>query len=161
MGEKRGKKKRGPELSEKEKKLVKSYDDRLKRLQADFENYRKRIAKEKEEMMGKADVRVIASILPFLDELEIATQSAARSIDSDMGRGVLLLYEKFLDTLRKSGVREIDVLGRKADPFTCEVAVEEESDKEEGTVVRVIRKGYALRGNVIRHAIVSVAKRKR
>lgn len=161
MEGKRGKRKKEPRLSAKERKLVKGYENRLKRLQADFMNYRRRMATEREELMGRADARVIESLLPFLDGLEIATQSARKSIDDGMKGGVLLLYEKFLGIMKKNGVMEIDVLGKKADPFTCEIVREEESDREEGTVVKVIRKGYVLRDHVIRHAMVSVAKRKR
>ncbi|MBI4399460.1 nucleotide exchange factor GrpE [Candidatus Micrarchaeota archaeon] len=141
------------------KKQVEELTEHLKRLQAEFENYKKRVAKEREETRRLASKDLVVKLLPFLDEFELSLKAFARSKDENH-KGLKLLHENLLSILRREGLDEIKSLGEKFDPYAHEVANMEESDKEEGTVVGVIRKGYVLNGNVIRHALVSVAKMK-
>lgn len=130
--------------------------DRFLRLRADFDNYRKRMAREREEQARRALAEPILELLPVLDNLERALESPAGG--EELRRGVELTAKQFVDTLRRFGLAEIPALGQPFDPQVHEAVAREESpDVEEATVVGELARGYWLDGRLLRPAMVRVA----
>jgi molecular chaperone GrpE len=128
------------------------YLDDLKRLQAEFDNYRKRMMREQTEIAGRAGARVIERLLPVLDNFE---RALAHSDDD----GIMLLHKDLISVLGGEGLRAIDAEGQAFDPNLHEaVESHEAEDVEEPTVVKVYRTGYELNGKVLRPAMVVVAR---
>ena len=137
-----------------------SYLDDLRRLQADFDNYRKRMLREQTARIASASQALVARLLPVLDNFELAVSHAEQSRDFDrMLKGVEMVYGELREVLQAEGLVKIEAEGKPFDPERHEavVAVEQE-DAEPGTVVDVVRTGYELRGKVLRPAMVKVAK---
>ncbi|MGI6704467.1 MAG: nucleotide exchange factor GrpE [Clostridia bacterium] len=138
------------------------YYNRLLRLQADFDNYRKRIAREKEEMYGYVAGEIILDFLGVLDNMERAALSAAGQ-DCDCGsaslrEGIEMVVKQLREILSKYHVEEIPAEGEKFDPnFHHAVMQVKDTDKEEGTVLEVLQKGYMIKTRVLRPSIVKVA----
>ena len=146
-------------MDEKDTKLV-ELTEHLQRVAAEFDNYKKRVEKEKSEQVGVGNARMIAKLLPFLDEFELACIAAEKSSDEILKNGMKLMYEKFSGLLENEGLQAMNPVGEKFDPYRHEAAMQENVEgKEEGTIVRVIRKGYLLNGKILRHAMVSVCKK--
>jgi molecular chaperone GrpE len=116
--------------------------------------------KEKSESEGRGCAKIIEKMLPILDEFEIALLSAEKSPDETLRNGMTLMYGKLRGILEKEGLTEMVPLGEKFDPYRHEAVMREESDEPDGTIVKVIRKGYLLNGKILRHAMVGVAKGK-
>jgi molecular chaperone GrpE len=131
--------------------------DRMLRLQAEFDNYKKRTAKEKEQLVHSAEGRLMKRMLPVYEEIGLAEKEAGKLHDESLKKGILLVLSKLRSSFEKEGLQEMRLDGEKADPFRHEIAMKEESDKPEGAIVRVIQKGYLFRGEVLRHAVVSVS----
>ncbi len=146
---------------EAERKRADEYLTRLKYLQADFENYEKRVKREREDLVKMSSERVVAKILPLLDELQIALVESRKLKDAEAFiKGLEIILANLLDLLRQEGVEGIEALGRKFDPLKHEVVAFIETDSvEENTVVRELRRGYLLHGRVIRPSVVEVAKK--
>ena len=137
-----------------------SYLDDLRRLQADFDNYRKRTLREQTTRAASASQALVARLLPVLDNFELAVSSAERSRDFDrMLKGVEMVFGELREVLEAEGLVRIEAEGKPFDPERHEavIAVEEE-DTEPGMVVDIVRAGYELRGKVLRPAMVKVAK---
>ena len=137
-----------------------SYLDDLRRLQADFDNYRKRTLREQTARAAAASQALVARLLPVLDNFELAVSSAERSRDFDrMLKGVEMVFGELREVLEAEGLVRIEAEGKPFDPERHEavIAVEEE-DSEPGMVVDIVRAGYELRGKVLRPAMVKVAK---
>jgi molecular chaperone GrpE len=137
-----------------------SYLDDLRRLQADFDNYRKRTLREQTAMAASASQALVAKLLPVLDNFELAVSAAEQSRDFDrMLKGVEMVFGELREVLQGEGLVKIEAEGKPFDPERHEavVAVEQE-DTEPGTVVDIVRTGYELRGKVLRPAMVKVAK---
>jgi molecular chaperone GrpE len=137
-----------------------SYLDDLRRLQADFDNYRKRTLREQTARAASASQTLVAKLLPVLDNFELAVSSAEQSRDFDrMLKGVEMVFGELREVLQGEGLVKIEAEGKPFDPERHEavVAVEQE-DTEPGTVVDIVRTGYELRGKVLRPAMVKVAK---
>ena len=137
-----------------------SYLDDLRRLQADFDNYRKRTLREQTARAASASQALVARLLPVLDNFELAVSSAERSRDFDrMLKGVEMVFGELREVLEGEGLVKIEAEGKPFDPERHEavVAVEQE-DTEPGTVLDIVRTGYELRGKVLRPAMVKVAK---
>ena len=133
-------------------------DDRLLRLAADFENYKKRAAREREEYVARANERLLKELLPILDDLERALAAAERHEEGQLEDGVRLTYKSLASLLERNGVQEIDAAG-KFDPHVHEALLQQPAeDKESGDVIDVIQKGYTLGGRVVRPARVIVAE---
>jgi len=153
------------ELKEVKKELEKcqkekeDYLEGWKRERADFLNYQKRQKEAIERVSEKAIESLIKELLEVLDGLELGIKSIK---EKEVSQGINLIKEKFLGILKKYGVEEIEIIGKKFDPFCCEVVGEVESDdKEPETVVSVVRKGYQLKDSVIlRPAKVKITKKK-
>jgi molecular chaperone GrpE len=137
-----------------------SYLDDLRRLQADFDNYRKRTLREQTARTASASQALVARLLPVLDNFELAVSSAEQSRDFDrMLKGVEMVFGELREVLESEGLVRIEAEGKPFDPERHEavIAVEEE-DTEPGMVVDIVRAGYELRGKVLRPAMVKVAK---
>ena len=137
-----------------------SYLDDLRRLQADFDNYRKRTLREQTARTASASQALVARLLPVLDNFELAVSAAERSRDFDrMLKGVEMVFGELREVLESEGLVRIEAEGKPFDPERHEavIAVEEE-DTEPGMVVDIVRAGYELRGKVLRPAMVKVAK---
>jgi molecular chaperone GrpE len=137
-----------------------SHLDDLRRLQADFDNYRKRTLREQTARAASASQALVAKLLPVLDNFELAVSAAEQSRDFDrMLKGVEMVFGELREVLQGEGLVQIEAEGKPFDPERHEavVAVEQE-DTEPGTVVDIVRTGYELRGKVLRPAMVKVAK---
>lgn len=147
-------------LAETEKQN-KELEERLLRLAAEFDNYKKRVAKEQNQIVKNANENLISKLLESLDNFSRALESAKNSADIKSFRsGVELIYSQFTEILTKEGLEEINAVGQHFDPSFHEAVLQVESDQAEGTVVDEISKGYKLNGKVIRHSKVIVAKKK-
>jgi len=144
------------ELSEKTK-LAETYLEQLKYLQADFDNYKKIVLRERENFVKQANENLIKELLTILDEFE---RSLVLIKNKDDLRGLELIYKNFLKILEKFGLKKIEAVGKKFDPYYHEVILQEESDEPEGTILQEIQKGYMLNSKIIRHAKVKIAKKK-
>jgi molecular chaperone GrpE len=137
-----------------------SYLDDLRRLQAEFDNYRKRMLREQTARVAAASQALVTRLLPVLDNFELAISHAEQSRDFDrMLKGVEMVFGELREVLRNEGLSDIEAKGKPFDPACHEavVAVEEEGS-EPGTVVDVVRTGYAFQGKVLRPVMVKVAK---
>lgn len=145
-----------------EETKAKELYDRLLRVSADFENYKKRAQKDKEEFRKIANEALLEELLPVLDNFDRALQHAEKDTDpKHVLQGVVMIRKLFEDTLKKHGVTDIHSLGEKFDPNKHEaIAFEETDDKEEGIVVEVYRHGYLLHGRLLQPATVKITKRK-
>jgi molecular chaperone GrpE len=131
-------------------------DDRLLRLAADFENYKKRAARERSEYIALANERLIAELLPILDDLERALSAAEQHEEAQLEEGVRLVHRSLAALLGRHGVTSIDTDG-KFDPHVHEALLSQPSEAEEGSVIDVVQKGYKLGERVVRPARVVVA----
>lgn len=135
--------------------------DSLLRLQAEFENYKKRQAKERREFQKSASEKVLKEILPILDNLERALSHAEEGAEGPkLIEGVQLVTRQFRESLIHFGVEAIEALGQPFDPHVHEAMSRVETDGEppDGTIVEEYQRGYLLNGRVLRPALVGVAK---
>ena len=149
-----------------EQELKKAYDDlkqahdalndRFLRLAADFDNYRRRIARDEENRVRFAAERLLVEILEVADNLGRALMAD----DAHLRQGLESIEKLFAKILEKQGITPIESLGRKFDPGEHEAFAHVPSDAEEGIVIDELVRGYRLHGKVIRHAKVAVSKRK-
>ncbi len=132
------------------------YLDHLRRLQAEFDNYRKRVLKEQTDAIERAAAPAIQRLLEVLDDFELALMSANDKPDYDRFlHGVELVYAKLADTLKAEGLERIDAQGKPFDPEQHE-ALMQTGEGDHLVVADVLRPGYTLRGRVIRPAGVRV-----
>jgi molecular chaperone GrpE len=132
----------------------------LQRLQAEFENYRKRVLREQTRAVDFATEPLMSRLVEVLDEFELALVAAEQRPDFDKFlRGVEIVYAKLLDILRAEGLERIDAGGRPFDPTEHEALFQVEGEDGEPYVADVLRSGYRLKGRVIRPAGVKVARR--
>jgi molecular chaperone GrpE len=133
-------------------------DDRLLRLAADFDNYKKRAARDRAEYVAFANERILKELLPILDDLERALSAAEQHEEAQLEEGVRLVHRSLASLLERQGVKEIATEG-KFDPHVHEALLAQPSEeKEQGDVLDVIQKGYTLGDRVVRPARVIVAE---
>lgn len=139
---------------------VDALNDRLLRVHAEFENYKKRASRERSEFVRFANEGLILELLPVVDSLEHAVATARVGSDvQGLAEGVDIILRLFLTTLEKVGVKPIEALGREFDPnFHQAVAQTESTDGRDNIAVEEIRKGYLLEGRLLRPAMVKVSK---
>jgi molecular chaperone GrpE len=130
--------------------------DTLQRLQADFENYRKRAAREQESLVARAGERIVKELLPVLDDLERALEAAEHHEEAKLEDGVKLVHRQLEQLLGKEGLAPVETDG-KFDPHVHEALLTQPSSAEEGSVIEVLQKGYRLGDRVLRPARVVVA----
>jgi molecular chaperone GrpE len=133
------------------------YLDLAQRVQADFENYRKRAAREQERLVAHAHERLVRELLPILDDLERALEAAERHEEAQLVEGVKLVEQALRTALRKEGLVEIETDGT-FDPHVHEALLTKPSDRvEPGSVLEVVQRGYRVGDKVVRPARVIVA----
>ena len=132
------------------------YLDRLQRLKAEFDNYRKRAARDQESLVARSTERLVKELLPVVDDLERALEAAAKHEEATLEEGVRLVHRALRDTLAKEGLVEIETDG-KFDPHVHEALVAQPSEADEGSVIDVVQKGYRLGDRVLRPARVVIA----
>lgn len=138
-----------------------SLRDSLLRLQAEFENFKKRQTRDKEEIRRNANERLLEEMLPVLDNLERAVEHGGDQADAaKILEGVLMVTKQFRERIAQFGVEPIEALGEVFDPHVHEAMsrVDTDGDPPDGTVVEVYQRGYLLNGRVLRPAMVGVAK---
>ncbi len=131
----------------------------LQRVQAEFDNFRKRAARDQQSLVTRAHERLVKELVPVLDDLERALEAAEAHEEAKLEEGVALVTRSLGDILRKEGLEEIPTEG-KFDPHVHEALLSQPSDANEGDVIEVIQKGYRLGDRVIRPARVVIAGRK-
>jgi molecular chaperone GrpE len=141
------------ELAQERDELV----DRLQRLQAEFENYRKRAARDQQALVARAHERLVKELLPVLDDLGRALEAAEQHEEARLEDGVRLVHRQLMDILAREGLTEIETDG-VFDPHVHEALLAQPSDSEAGTVLEVLQKGYRLGDHVLRPARVTIAE---
>jgi molecular chaperone GrpE len=142
-----------------EQERSKEHLNKLLYVQADFENYRRRLNQEVESRIDAGKARLIQNLLAIVDELELALNAAKNAEGaSAVANGLEIVLKKFSDLLTAEGLSAIESVGKKFDPTTHE-AVERVpcDDKVEGTILEEIRKGFTIKGKLIRPSIVKIA----
>src|SRR5262244_972225 len=143
------------------KKLSAEMDDlrqTLLRRQADFENYRKRIERERTEDSKRSTARVVEALIPIVDSFEHALAAHREAEYENYRKGFELIYKQMLDNLSKLGVERIEPTGQQFDPHQHQaVDRAETTDAPDGTVLQVFQAGYLFHGRVLRPAMVRVA----
>ncbi|MCI0330897.1 MAG: nucleotide exchange factor GrpE [candidate division Zixibacteria bacterium] len=137
---------------------MKELEDRYLRLAAEFDNFRKRTARDFQAVVKSANERLILELLDLRDNFERALSNSTHN--ESFRRGVELIAGQLDAILKKEGVEELRVDGRPFDPSTSEAIAHLESERPEGEVVQVLTKGYSLGGRVVRPARVTVSKGK-
>jgi len=141
---------------EQSQKDVSENADRVKRLQADFDNFRRRTRQEKEELSTFVVQGLIKDLLPLLDNLERAV-SVETADETSLREGVSMIYKQFFAALEKNGLESIKAVGEKFDPnFHQAIMRVEDADKEDDIVAEELQKGYSVHGRVIRPSMVKV-----
>ena len=130
--------------------------DRLLRLQADFDNFRRRSAKEREEISAVVTQNFCKDMLPLLDNFERAMAAETKDVEA-FQKGVEMIFTQFQEILKKNGLEHIEGVGQKFDPnFHQAVMRVEDPEKEDDTVAQELQKGYMVKGRVIRPSMVQV-----
>lgn len=139
--------------------LIADYTNHLKRLQAEFENYCKRVEKERKDFSGFASEKLITKLLLVIDDFERALP-LLKNAPEETRKGVEMIFKNLHKILDEESVKAIKTVGEKLDPYKHEVLLQVESDKENDTIVEELQKGYTMNGKVIRYAKVKISKRK-
>ena len=160
--EKKEKNSKADEIIEKKKQIesqkvqIDETEDRLKRVAAEFDNYKKRSSKEREGLYNSLIADIVSSFLPVIDNLEKAVE--AETQDEEYKKGIELVLKQFKDVLTSKGVTEIEAVGKTFDPEIHEaVSSVQDETKGEKEIVQEYRKGYMIGNRVIRHSMVIVA----
>ena len=155
----------GNDVAEDLKTQMADLNDKYLRLYSDFDNYRKRVNKEKLEMVRTAASGVVLALLPVIDDMERALAAFRQSIQDETAgsqealmEGVSLIYNKLLNVLKQQGVKECEVTGKPFDAETAEAVAQIPAPEEnlKGCVLDVVQKGYAIEDKVLRFAKVVV-----
>lgn len=151
-----------------EKKIIEKYElklkessERLIRLQADFENFKKRVAKEREEVYLYSLEGIMTQLLSVADNFDRALDSfKVGKLDKEYIEGIKMVYDNFLEILYKNGLTEIEAIDCIFDPNYHHAVMQEEGEEDDNTVKEVFQKGYMLNSKVIRPCMVKVAIKK-
>ncbi len=140
-------------------KLVDEHQQRTLRTQADFDNFRKRTQKEKEELASYASMKLVTQLLPVIDNFERAISASKESGDFEsFSKGVDMIFRQFGQLLEQEGVKPIEAVGQPFNPEVHQAVMQVESDEhEEGIVVEELQKGYVMKEKVLRPAMVKVS----
>ena len=148
----------GPETLTEAQEAIAELNERIVRLTADFDNFRKRAQREKDEARQFANQGLLEKLLPVLDNFEMAL-TAVKDADPSVRDGVQMILDQLLGVLKESGVEPVDAMGQPFDPNLHEALSQEETTEvEEGTVVQQVQRGYKLNDRLVRPARVVVAK---
>ena len=131
--------------------------DTVQRVKAEFDNFRKRSAREHEALVARAGERLVKELLPVLDDLSRALEAAEQHEEAKLEEGVRLVHRRLVDVLAKEGLEEIAADGA-FDPHVHEALLSQPSEAESGSVIEVLQKGYRLGDRVLRPARVIIAE---
>jgi molecular chaperone GrpE len=146
----------GERLAEKLKEMSNKYV----RLYAEFENYKKRLNKDKEELLKYGQESILYELLTVIDNLELALKHASDEVSTGLIQGVEITYKELMKTLEKFGLTAVEAEGKTFDPSVHHAMSQvERDDVEENIVVEEYRKGYKLKDKVLRPSLVSVSKK--
>lgn len=141
-----------------QKERAEDYYRRLARVQADYENYRRRTHQEKEKFYLYASEQLIVKLLPVLDNFDRALAAEGQSIE-DFKAGVEMIYRQLQDVLTAEGLAPVPALGEQFDPEKHEAVLREETDAHpDNTIIEELQRGYYLKEKVIRASMVKIAK---
>ena len=150
------------ELKERAEKANEHWE-RLVRTSADFDNFKKRAAREKQDAIRYANEALLEKLVPVLDNFDAALSAAqanSAGAAQSLQTGVAMIFQQLKKVLTESGLEEVDAAGQKFDPNLHEAVSQQESaDVSEGEVLQQLRKGYKLRDRLLRPATVVVAKK--
>jgi molecular chaperone GrpE len=139
---------------------INEVNNKYLRLYAEFENYKKRVNKDKEELVKYGNENLLYELLPVVDNLELALKHASEDISSGLIEGVEITKKELMKILEKFGISTIEAEGKPFDPSVHHAMTQvERDDIDENIVVEEFRKGYMLRDKVLRPALVSVSKK--
>ncbi|MGO4107262.1 nucleotide exchange factor GrpE [Paenibacillus sp. YAF4_2] len=140
-------------------KLAEENQQRYLRAQADFDNFRRRTQKEKEDLAQYASMKLIGQLLPVVDNFERAVSAATANQDFDaLAKGVDMIFRQLEQTLQQEGLKAMEAVGEAFNPEFHQAIMTVESDEhEEGIVVEEVQKGYILKDRVLRPAMVKVS----
>lgn len=158
---KKNKKDSSAEKIEELEQTIAQKNDQLLRLQAEFDNFRKRTLKEKMELIKTAGEGIMLNILPVIDDFERALKSMDEAKDSEaVKEGLFLIHKRFIDFVKQNGVKEIEATGLEFDTDLHEAItkIPAPTDEQKGKIVDVIQKGYLLNDKVIRFAKVVIGE---
>ena len=158
-----------------DKEVIAELTETLQRLQAEFENYKKQVDKEKQEFVKYAKADLVNKLLPLLDTFEIALKSTKikdfrdteypkdfrvnTKVKEKFVKGIEMVFAQLFSTLEAEGLKPIDAIGKKFDPYLHEVMLKQKSDKEEGIILEELQKGYMLNDKVLRHTKIKVSEK--
>ena len=133
--------------------------DRLLRVAAEFDNYRKRVERDRRDQAESATAEALSDLLPIIDDLERALKAPAGGEVEGFRKGIELIHQQMIELLRKRGAKPIDAVGTDFDPRYHQAVVQESSaDHREGEVMEEFARGYVLGDRLLRPAMVKVAK---
>lgn len=140
-------------------RLAEESQQRYLRAQADFDNYRRRTLKEREELAAYASMKLVEQLLPIVDNFERATAAASQGGDLEaLAKGVDMIFRQLSQTLEQEGLKPIQAVGEPFNPEFHQAIMQVESEEhEEGIVVEEVQKGYMLKDKVLRPAMVKVS----
>lgn len=142
---------------EKAEEVDEDLQTKFLRLSADFQNYRRRVDKEKSDIYAYANEKIVLQLLEVMDNFERAMQTA--DPEDKYVQGIALIFKQLEDLLHKNNVEEIEALGKSFDPaYHNAVMTEAAEDTESGTITKVLQKGYTMNSKVIRPAMVAVSE---
>ncbi len=132
--------------------------ERMLRLAAEFDNYKKRVKNDLDNARGIGKAELVASMLPILDEFELALLSVNGSDNKSLTKGIEMVYSNFVGMLKKEGLKEMETNG-KFDPYKHEIVMAKiDAKRKPGTILEVTKKGYTFNGIVLRPASVIISK---
>lgn len=146
-------------LAESYKRQAEENHGKYLRAQADFDNFRKRTLKEKEELAQYASLKLVNQLLPIVDNFQRALQTGGEAAESDaFAKGVDMIYRQLIQVLENEGLKAMEPVGQPFDPELHQAIMQVDSEEhEEGIVVEVVQQGYWLKDKVIRPAMVKVS----
>ena len=141
------------------KKAEEAESERYMRLMAEFQNFKKRVAREKSDIHAYANEKIVGDLLPVLDNFERALDTEGGDLEA-YAKGMQLIFEQLKKALENAGLEEIKAMDETFDPNVHNAVMTESlEDKEDGTVTNVLQKGYKLKDKVIRPSMVAVNKK--
>jgi len=146
-------------LTEKHEQRIVDLENLLKRIHADFDNFRKQTEKEKQELSKQTNAMFITKLLSVIDEFEISINQLKKQNEKEI-IGIEMLYKNFMKVLNNEGLKEMVSDGEIFDPYKHEAIKYEQSEIEQGKIISTLKKGYIFHERILRHAKVIVSKGK-
>jgi len=156
--EEEGKEEEAKKAEEDAKKAEEAESERYMRLMAEFQNFKRRVAKEKTDIHAYANEKIVGDLLPVLDNFERALSTETE--DEGYAKGMQLIFEQLKTALGNAGLEEIKAMDEEFDPNVHNAVMTETiEEKEDGTITKVLQKGYKLKDKVVRPSMVAVNKK--